>query len=283
MSDAENRIAYQGEAGAYSHLACHNVYPGMEPVPCESFEAAFEAVEQGDARLAMIPIENTLGGRVAELHVLLPQTTLFIVGEHYQPVHHCLLGLAGANISELTHVRSHPQGLAQCRRMIQELSLKQLAVADTAGGAREVRDLGDPAHAAIASELAGETYQGLQVLRKRVEDGANNTTRFIILSADQRVPGLNDGPCMTSLVFRVRSVPAALHKALGVFAERDINITKLESYITDEHFEVAQFYAEIEGHSGDTLVMEAFGELNAYCSVLKVMGTYPANEFRRRR
>jgi prephenate dehydratase len=282
MSVAENRIAYQGEKGAYSHLACHNVYPDMETLPCQSFEAAFEAVERGDANLAMIPIENTLGGRVAELHVLLPQTTLYIIGEHYQPVHHCLLGLAGASESDLTHVRSHPQGLAQCRKIIQELGLQPMQVADTAGGAREVRDLGDPAHAAIASKLAGETYDGLQVLRERVEDGANNTTRFIILSAEHRIPDISAGPCMTSMVFRVRSVPAALYKALGVFAERDINITKLESYITDEHFKVAQFYTEIEGHTADRKVMEAFEELDAYCSVLQVMGTYPANEFRRR-
>lgn len=281
MSSAQNRIAYQGEAGAYSHLACHNVYPEMEPVPCVSFEEAFETVERGEARLAMIPIENTLGGRVAELHLLLPQTTLFIIGEHYQPVHHCLLGLAGASIDGLTHVRSHPQGLAQCRAMIQDLGLTPLAVADTAGGAREVRDLGDAAHAAIASALAGQTYQGLQVLRERVEDRPNNTTRFIILSADRCVPEISSGPCMTSLVFHVRSVPAALYKALGVFAAREINITKLESYITDERFQVAQFYAEIEAHPADDKLAQAFEELNDYCSKLKVLGTYPANEFRR--
>ena len=281
MSDAENRIAYQGEAGAYSHLACHNVYPGMEPVACESFEAAFAAVERGETQLAMIPIENTLGGRVAELHQLLPQTSLFIIGEHYQPVHHCLLGLSSASLGDITHVRSHPQGLAQCRRLIQELGLKPVAAADTAGGAREVRDLGDPAHAAIASALAGETYEGLQVLRERVEDRPDNTTRFIILCAEHRPPTLGDGPCMTSMVFHVRSVPAALYKALGVFAEREINITKLESYITDERFQVAQFYAEIEGHPADQNVADAFDALGNFCSKLKVLGTYPANEFRR--
>lgn len=280
MSSAENRIAYQGEPGAYSHLACRNVYPAMQPLPCESFEAAFAAVERGDAALAMIPIENTLGGRVAELHLLLPQTSLYIIGEHYQPVHHCLLALQGASLAQITHVRSHPQGLAQCRALIMELGLTPVAVADTAGGAREVRDLADPSQAAIASAIAGETYQ-LQALREKIQDKPNNTTRFIIMSAKQTEPGYGEGPCMTSMVFHVRSVPAALYKALGVFATRAINITKLESYITDERFQIAHFYADIEGHPADPKVAEAFHELRDYCSKLKILGTYPANEFRR--
>ncbi len=281
MTDYKNIIAYQGEPGAYSHLSCKTVYPELEPLACESFAAAFAAVEKRQAGLAIIPIENSLGGRVADMHHLLPESTLFIIGEHYQPVKHCLLGLPGAKLDELTHIRSHPQALAQCRSLIEELNVKPLPVADTAGSAKEVKELGDPCHASIASALAGEIY-GLDVLRERIEDRLGNTTRFVVLSSTRQDPDPQDGPCMTSFVFHVRSVPAALYKALGGFATSGVNITKLESYIVDDRFQSAQFYAEIEGHPSDKLVDYAFQELQYFCTKLKVLGTYPAHAYRRR-
>ena len=279
MTQQKKIIAYQGEPGAYSHLTCKNAYPDYEPFPCQTFAAAFAAVENRDADLAMIPIENSLGGRVADMHHLLPESPLYMIGEHYHSVKHCLLGLPGATLDELTHIRSHPQALAQCRALIEELNVVALPVADTAGSAREIVELNDPHHASIASSLAAEIY-GLQVMRERIEDRLGNTTRFVVLSPTRIDPDPRDGPCMTSFVFHVRSVPAALYKALGGFATTNVNITKLESYITDERFQVAQFYAEIEGHPSDKLVDSAFQELQYFSTKLKILGTYPANEFR---
>lgn len=276
-----NKIAYQGEPGAYSHLACKNTYPNLEPLPCESFAGAFAAVENREADLAIIPIENSLGGRVAGMHYLLPESTLFIVDEHFQPVKHCLLGLPGAKLDQITHVRSHPQALAQCRALTEELKVKPLPVADTAGSAKEIKELGDPTQASIASSLAGEIY-GLEVLRERIEDRLGNTTRFVVLSANRIDPDPRDGPCMTSFVFHVRSVPAALYKSLGGFATNGVNITKLESYIIDDRFQSAQFYAEIEGHPSDKNVDYAFQELQYFSTKLKVLGTYPAHVYRKR-
>ena len=279
MTDYKKKIAYQGEPGAYSHLACKTAYPDLEPTACESFSSAFASVENRETGLAMIPIENSLGGRVADIHHLIPESTLYIIDEHYQPVQHCLLGLPGATLDQLTHIRSHPQGLAQCLSLIEELKVKPLQAADTAGSAREIKELNDPTQGSIASSLAGEIY-GLDVLRERVEDRLGNTTRFIVLSATRSEPDPQNGPCMTSFVFQVRSVPAALYKSLGGFATCGVNITKLESYITDERFQVAQFYAEIEGHPSDKLVDTAFQELQFYSTKLKVLGTYPANAYR---
>lgn len=280
MTDYKQKIAYQGEPGAYSHLSCKIAYPELEPVPKESFAAAFAAVENRETGLAMIPIENSLGGRVADIHHLLPESALFIINEHYQSVKHCLLGIPGSTLDGLTHIRSHPQALAQCRALIEELGVKPVPVADTAGSAKEVMELGDPTQASIASSLAGETY-GLDVLRERIEDRLGNTTRFVVLSSSRVEPDPRDGPCMTSFVFHVRSVPAALYKSLGGFATSGVNITKLESYITDERFQVAQFYAEIEGHPSDKLVDNAFQELQYFSTKLKILGTYPANPYRK--
>ena len=279
MTDYKNKIAYQGEPGAYSHLACRSAYPSLTPVACESFSAAFEAVENREAGLAMIPIENSLGGRVADIHHLIPESTLYISNEHYQPVKHCLLGVPGASLDQLTHIRSHPQGLAQCLSLVEELGVKPVAAADTAGSALEIKELNDPTQGAIASMLAAEIY-GLDILRERVEDRLGNTTRFIVLSATRAEPDPQDGPCMTSFVYQVRSVPAALYKSLGGFATCGVNITKLESYITDDRFQVAQFYAEIEGHVSDKLVDVAFQELQFYSTKLKILGTYPAHPYR---
>lgn len=279
MSDYKSKIAYQGEPGAYSYLACKTVYPELEPVPYETFSAAFAAVENRETSLAMIPIENSLGGRVADIHHLIPESKLYIIDEHYQPVSHCLLGLKGASVDQLTHVRSHTQGLAQCLALFDELKVKPVTSTDTAGSAREIRDLNDPTQGAIASALAGEIY-GLDILREQVEDRLGNTTRFIVLSATRAEPDPEDGPCMTSFTFKVRSVPAALYKSLGGFATCGVNLTKLESYIMDERFQVAQFYAEIEGHPAEKLVDTAFEELKFYSTTLKILGTYPANPYR---
>ena len=272
-------IAYQGQPGAYSHLACMSVYPELEPVPCESFEDAFRTVEEGRCQLAMIPIENSLGGRVADIHHLLPESSLYIVGEHFQPVKHCLLAPPGATLEGLETVSSHTQALAQCRRLIRELGLGTTVCSDTAGAAREVAERGDPSEAAIASWLAAEVY-GLTVVRTRIEDRLGNTTRFVVMSRRREEPDPRAGASMTSLIFQVRSVPGALYKALGGFATNGINITKLESYITDASFTVAQFYAEIEGHPADRNVANAFEELQFFSSTFRVLGTYPRHPFR---
>ncbi|MEM7254221.1 MAG: prephenate dehydratase [Pseudomonadota bacterium] len=273
---AENTIAFQGEFGAYSHLACQQVFPDMTPLPTPSFDEAFAAVERASASLAMIPIENSLGGRVADIHHLLPEAELHIVAEHYQPVHHCLLALPGTTLSDIKRVESHPQALAQCRRYIRDIGVQPVAAADTAGAAREVAERGDRSVAAIASSLAGETY-GLSTLQANIEDRAGNTTRFVVMSSTPERPVVGTVACMTSLVFQVRSVPAALYKGLGGFATNGVNITKLESYIEDEQFRVAQFYIEIEGHPDETSVALALDELSYFSTELKILGVYPAH------
>jgi prephenate dehydratase len=275
MSGKSEKIAYQGVPGSYSHTACREVYPEMEAASFESFE------DDGDASLAMIPIENSLGGRVADIHHLLPESTLFIIGEHFQAVKHYLLAPRGATLEGLKSVASHPQGLAQCRAMIRELGLEPVTCNDTAGAARDVAQTGDVTRAAIASDLAAEIY-GLDILRNRIEDRLGNTTRFVVMSRRRQDPDPHDGPCMTSFIFQVRSVPGALYKGLGGFATNGINITKLESYIIDASFTVAQFYAEIEGHPADRSVSLCFEELQFFSTKLKVLGTFPQHPFRRR-
>ena len=278
---AADIIAYQGVPGAYSHKACVEAYPDMEAFSCESFEDAFAAVKDGSARLAMIPIENSVGGRVADIHHLLPDSGLYIVNEHFQSVQHQLLGLPDAKLEGIRTVTSHVQALSQCRHLIAELNLKPVQSADTAGSAKALAESGDVTTASIASELAGEIY-GLKVLRSRIEDRIGNTTRMVVMSRQRIEPDPRSGPCMTSLVFQVRSVPASLYKALGGFATNGINITKLESYITDASFQVAQFYVELEGHPSDKPVDRALDELQFFSAKMKVLGTYPANAFRQR-
>ena len=278
MTD-KRRIGFQGEPGAYSHLACQEAYPAMEPMPCASFEDTFAAAETGEVELAMIPLENSLGGRVADIHHLLPESSLRIVGEHFQSVHHQLLAVPGATLQGIEIVESHVQALAQCRRFVRDLGAQPVVTADTAGAARHVAERGDPKIAAIASSLAGEIY-GLDTLHARVANHHENTTRFVVMSHEPNRPdpGL---PCMTSIVFQVRSVPAALYKALGGFATNSVNITKLESYIADSSFNVAQFYAEFEGHTEDRLVKLALEELEFFTDHLTILGVYPAHSFRR--
>ena len=279
-AQSASSIAFQGIPGAYSNLACRARFPKLEAVPCKSFEDAFAAVEEQRTDLAMIPIENSLGGRVADIHHLLPESSLYIVDEHFQPVQHHLLGVPGASLEGIRQVYSHEQALAQCRGMIRDLGIEPVVRADTAGAAEEVATAGDPSIAAIASELAGDTY-GLISLRTRIEDRLGNTTRFVVMSRRREEPDLSDGPCLMSFVFQVRSVPAALYKSLGGMATNGINIVRLESYISLATPNVAQFYAEIEGHPADKAVHQAMDELQFFSTKVKILGVYPADRFRR--
>ncbi|MDS4012642.1 MAG: prephenate dehydratase, partial [Defluviicoccus sp.] len=235
MSDPQRTIAFQGSPGAYSDLACRTSRPELETLPCRSFDDAFAAVRDGAAGLAMIPIENSVAGRVADIHHLLPNSGLHIIGEHFQRVNHHLLGLKGARIQQLTHVHSHIHALNQCRTLIRELRLEPVVRLDTAGAAAEIAAAGDASQAVIASELAGDIY-GLVSLKANIEDAQHNTTRFLIMAKEPVIPHPKSGPVMTSFVFRVRNVPAALYKALGGFATNGINMTKLESYLVGERF-----------------------------------------------
>jgi prephenate dehydratase len=279
MADPANTVAFQGQPGAYSDLACRNALPRMTTLPCPAFEDAFAAVRDGQAALAMIPIDNSLAGRVADIHHLMPESGLHIIGEHFQRVNHHLLAPKGATLSGLKTVESHVQALSQCRRIIRELGLKPIVRADTAGSAAEVAERGDRTVAAIASSLAADIY-GLDILKADIEDAEHNTTRFVILSREAKRPPVG-GPVVTTLVFRVRSVPASLYKALGGFATNGVNITKLESYIVDGNFTVAQFYADIDGHPDERPVQLALEELRFFSTDVKLLGTYPASAFRR--
>lgn len=279
MSDPVNIIAFQGMPGAYSELACRQVEAGMTTLPCPSFEDAFAAVRDCRARLGMIPIDNSVAGRVADIHHLLPKSGLNIIGEHFLRVDHHLLGLPGATIDGLTHIHSHVHALGQCRKIIRELGVKAVVRADTAGAAAEIAERGDPTQAAIASDLAGETY-GLVSLRAGIEDAAHNTTRFLIMSLEAKTPDIKPGPVMTSLIFKIRNVPAALYKALGGFATNGVNMTKLESYLDGGNFQAAQFYAEVEGHPGQRGMQLALEELEFYSREIYILGIYPAHPFR---
>jgi prephenate dehydratase len=272
------KIAFQGEHGAFSDMSCRAVFQDMETLPCETFEDAFAALENGKADLAMIPVDNSLAGRVADVHHILPTKPLFIIGEHFQPIQMCLLGVPGAKIEDLTDVHSHVHALPQCRAVIRELRLKPHIHADTAGAAAEIARRGDKTQGAIASALAAEIY-GLSVLREGIQDIPNNTTRFLILSRDMVRPRLGSGPILTSFFFEVRNIPAALYKALGGFATNGVQMTKLESYI-DPQFQIARFYAEVLGHPDDRPLGIALEELAFFAKNLKIMGTYPAHAFR---
>jgi prephenate dehydratase len=274
-----DKIAYQGEPGANSHIACREACPGLEPMACRTFEDAFAAVKDGAAARAMIPIDNSVAGRVADIHHLLPASNLYIVGEHFLRVHHQLLVVPGTRPDQLRTVHSHVHALGQCRKVIRELGLRPVVAADTAGAARELAELADSGRAAIATALAAEIY-GLETLRANIEDEEHNTTRFIILAADPQDAEAGNGPVMTSFVFRVRNVPAALYKALGGFATCGVNMTKLESYQLEGQFSATQFYADIEGHPAERNVRIALEELAFFTSYCRLLGTYPASPYR---
>jgi prephenate dehydratase len=275
-----DRISFQGEPGANSHIAAREAYPGLEPMPCPSFDDAFAAVSEGQARYAMIPIENSVAGRVADVHYLIPDSGLYIIGERFVPIKHQLLGLKNATLEGLTHVRSHPQALGQCRKELRTLGVQAVKTADTAGAAREIAELGDAKIGALASTLAAEIY-GLKVLKADIADAPHNTTRFLVFSREEQNAAPESGPCMTSFVFRVRNVPAALYKSLGGMATNGVNMTKLESYIEGGAFAAAMFFAEIEGHPSETKVRLALEELAFFSTSLKILGVYPADPFRR--
>ena len=252
----------------------------MEPLPCRTFEDAFAAVHDGRARLAMIPIENSVAGRVADIHHLLPDSNLHIIGEHFHRVHHHLLAVPGTEIGELTHVHSHVHALNQCRNLIRELGVTPVVHVDTAGAAKDIAAQGEKSQAAIASSLAGEIY-GLHSLKQNIEDAEHNTTRFVILSLTAEPPTYNESETyITSFTFRVRNVPAALYKAMGGFATNGVNMTKLESYVGPD-FVAAQFFAEVEGHMDGASVKLAFEDLSHYSEWIKVLGNYPAHPFRK--
>ncbi|CCG41662.1 Chorismate mutase/prephenate dehydratase [Magnetospirillum molischianum DSM 120] len=276
--DPGNAIAFQGELGAYSHLSCRNAYPGMEPFPCRTFEDAFAAVREGRARYAMIPIENSLAGRVADVHHLIPYAGLHIIAEHYERISHHLLGVPGATIADVRTVKSHVHALGQCRNLVRELGLTAIVGADTAGAAAEVAARKDPSFAAIASELAAEIH-GLVSLRAHIEDAEHNTTRFVVLAREAREPNPNL-PCVTTFVFRVRNVAAALYKALGGFATNGINMTRLESYMVGGEFVATQFYADVEGHPASHGLRLALEELDFFSHEVRILGVYPQHPFR---
>jgi prephenate dehydratase len=278
------RIAFQGEPGANSHLAISEVYPNAEAVPCATFEDALGAIRSGRADLGMIPIENSVAGRVADIHHLMPTSKLHIVGEHFMPVHHQLLGLKNSRLDAIETVESHVHALGQCRNIIRKLGIKAVVAADTAGSAREVAEAADPTRASIATKLAAKIY-GLRVLQANIEDEKHNTTRFILLSktAKWAKPGKKQ-KLVTTFIFQVRNIPAALYKAIGGFATNGVNMTKLESYMVGGSFSATQFYADVEGHPTDRALELALEELEFVCQpkTLKILGVYPAHPFRKK-
>jgi prephenate dehydratase len=278
-TDPATLIAFQGHYGANSDLACRAKFPDLTTMPRESFEDTFAAVREGHAGRAMIPIENSVAGRVADIHHLLPDSGLHIVGEHFQRVNHKLLAPKGASMNDLKRVLSHEQALSQCRNFLREHGLEPRVHADTAGAAEFVAEQGDKTQAAIASRLAGEIY-GLETLADDVEDAKHNTTRFVIMTRDPVDPPSDDGPVLTSFVFQVRNVPAALYKAMGGFATNGVNMTKLESYMVGGDFNATQFYADIEGHPDHTPVRLAMEELGFFSRMVKILGVYPADPAR---
>ncbi|MCK5424302.1 MAG: prephenate dehydratase [Emcibacter sp.] len=278
-SNHKNIVAFQGEPGAYSNLACHNMFPDMTALPCHTFEDAFAAVEEGQAKYAMIPIENSVAGRVAAIHHLIPHSSLHIIGEHFQRINHHLLAVKGATMESLKTVRSHEQALGQCRNNILSWGIEPDVYSDTAGAAKLISESNDPTVGAIASSLAGEIY-GLQSLKKDIEDASHNTTRFVIFAREPLASLHNDGTTVTSFVFQVRNVPAALYKVMGGFATNGVNMTKLESYQLNGAFVATLFYADIEGHPDDVGVKHAFDEMAFFTHEFRILGSYPAAQYR---
>jgi prephenate dehydratase len=278
--EPDRTIAFQGVPGAYSHLACRQAYPEFDALPCHSFEDAFAAVREGEARYAMIAVDNSIAGRVADVHHLLPRGGLHIVGEHFVRVNHQLLSVPGATLDGIRLVESHVHAIGQCREFLRRHGYRAKVVADTAGAAAEVAAAGDTTRAAIASRLAAEIY-GLEILKSDIEDAEHNTTRFLVLAREPRYPDPKDGPTITTFTFRVRNRPAALYKALGGFATNGVNMVKLESYV-DGAFTQAEFYADIMGHPQQENVRLAFEELRFFSHHVDVLGVYPADRFRER-
>lgn len=273
------RIAYQGEPGANSHLVIKQHYPDAVAIACASFEDVFALVEADGADLAMIPIDNSLAGRVADIHHFLPATSLHIIAEHFLRIQFALMGVPGASLDTIKTVHSHVHALGQCRRIIRRHGWTPMISGDTAGAAREIHDAEDPTQGAIAPPLAAQIY-GLDILATEVEDEAHNTTRFIVLSPEPVRAPVDNGPVVTTFMFNVRNLPAALYKALGGFATNSVNMTKLESYMVNGDFTATQFLAEVEGHPQDPGLARALEELRFFTTEVKIMGVYPADPFR---
>jgi prephenate dehydratase len=273
------RIAFQGEPGAYSHQACRQAHPEMEALPCRTFQDAIDAVRAGEADLAMLPVENSTYGRVADMHTLLPESGLYIVGEAFVRVHINLLAIPGTPLATVRSAMSHTVLLGQCRDFLRTHAIRPLTGADTAGSARHVAELGDPSIGALASELAGEIY-GLDVLARHIEDQSNNTTRFVVMAPRIDLTRRGAGPMMTSFMFRVRNIPAALYKAMGGFATNGVNMTKLESYMVGGSFTATQFLADVEGHPDDRNLQLAFEELGYFTTSFGLLGVYPSDPAR---
>lgn len=273
------KIAFQGELGANSHLAISEAYPDAEALPCATFEDALAAITNGDADLGMIPIENSVAGRVADIHHLLPRSNLFIVGEWFLPIRHQLMGVRGTKLGDIKTVESHIHALGQCRNIIRKLKIKPIVAGDTAGSARIVSERGDKTAASIASRLAAEIYN-LDILAEDIEDEAHNTTRFVILAREPKWAAQGSGPLVTTFVFNVRNLPAALYKAMGGFATNNVNMTKLESYMVDGNFFATQFYSDVDGHPDDRGLTFALEELKFFSKEFRIIGVYPAHPFR---
>jgi prephenate dehydratase len=281
MTTSKKRIAFQGEFGANSDMACRDMFPDMEPLPCPTFEDAFIATESGEADLAMIPIENTIAGRVADIHHLLPESRLHIVGEYFMPIRFQLMVLPGVKREEIRTVHSHIHALGQCRKIIRANGWKPVVAGDTAGAAKLVSELGDRSMAALAPRLASKLY-GLDIIAENVEDTENNVTRFVVLSRDEDRTNraAADEVIVTTFVFNVRNIPAALYKAMGGFATNGINMTKLESYQIGGKFVATQFYADIEGHPDDEPVKHALEELRFFSEKVHILGVYNGHAMR---
>ena len=280
MADTKNLIAFQGEIGANSDLACRQVRPDMTTLPCNTFEDTFAAVSNGEAALALIPIDNSVAGRVADIHHLLPNSGLHIIGEHFQRVEHHLLAVKGSNIGDLVNVHSHVHALNQCRNFIQKHGINPVVHVDTAAAAREISERGEKENGAIATSLAGEIY-GLDSLQANIEDADHNTTRFLLMSPEPTEISADTPAVVTSFVFRVRNVPAALYKSMGGFATNGVNMTKLESYMVDGEFSATQFYAEVDGHPTNQALQYALEELAFFSSEVRILGVFPAHPYRK--
>ncbi len=270
-------IAFQGGLGAFGHAATHALFPDGKPLPCPSFEDAIAAVQDGRADYGVVPVENSIYGRISDIYHLLPESGLFITGEHFLRIEMTLLGVKGATLKDVRQVQSQPPALGQCRKFIKAHKLDTIVGSDTAGSAREVAERGDKSVAAIASRFAAEVY-GLDILAENIEDAAHNTTRFLVISKTAETPARTKAKVKTTFVFRVRNVPAALYKAMGGFATNGVNMTKLESYMLDGSFTATQFYADIEGHPDDRSVQLAFEELQFFTDHFHVLGVYPAGK-----
>ncbi|MBL4603465.1 MAG: prephenate dehydratase [Emcibacteraceae bacterium] len=278
-NNSNNLVSFQGELGAYSNLAAKQIFPEMDVLPCRTFEDALAAVDKGDVKYAVIPIENSVAGRVADIHYLIPHSSLHIIGEHFLRINHNLLVVPGTKLEDLKSVISHEQALGQCRRNLDSWGIIREVFADTAAAAKHVAELGDPQVGAIASSLAGKIY-GLETIKKDIEDASHNTTRFVVFSREKLKDLPKDKPTMTSFIFQVRNTAAALYKVMGGFATNGVNMTKLESYQLDGAISATQFYADIEGHPTDKGVKDAFEELAFFTSEYRILGSYPQSQYR---